>query len=175
MWSLRQATIAETGCAIKLEIAEHSISMTYGRFKPRPHAEFIKRDLSVSAATGQSGAMKHLWLMVALIALLAAPARADFPDAVAAYDAGDYSTAFEESLPLAQQGDIDAQYLVGFLYSRGDGVARDPVQAHLWFSLAAAQGDSFAADALAALEREMTAAQVAEARPLAADWEPAAK
>jgi TPR repeat protein len=149
--------------------------MIYEQVNPGTHAEFIKRDLSVSAATGHSDAMKHLWLMVVLIALLAAPARADFPDAVAAYDAGDYATTFEESLPLAQQGHGDAQYMVGFLYSRGDGVARDPVQAHLWFSLAAAQGDSFAADALAALEREMTAAQVAKARTLAAAWESAAE
>ncbi len=116
---------------------------------------------------------KYFWLMVVLVALLSPPARADFPDAVAAYDAGDYATAFEESLPLAEQGDIDAQYLVGFFYARGDGVARDPFQAHLWFSLAASQGDSFAADALAELERGMTAAQQAEARALADNWKPA--
>ncbi len=149
--------------------------MTYEQVNPGPHAEFIKRDLSVSAATGHSGAMKPLWLMVTLIALHAAPARADFPAAVAAYDAGDYSAAFEESLPLAQQGHGDAQYMVGFLYARGDGTPRDPVQAHLWFSLADPQGDSFAADALAELERGMTAAQISKVRALAAVWESTAE
>lgn len=118
--------------------------------------------------------MKRLWLLTLLVALYAPRALADFPDAVAAYDAGDYAAAFEKSLTMAEQGDIDAQYMVGFLYSRGQGVARDVVRAHLWFDLAAAQGDSFAAEALAALEVGMTAAQLAEARALAAAWKPAA-
>jgi TPR repeat protein len=117
--------------------------------------------------------MNRFWLLALLVALHASPLRADFPDAVAAYDAGDYATAFEESLAVAEQGNVDAQYMVGFLYERGQGVARDVVRAHLWFSLAAAQGDSFAADDLANLERIMTAAQRAEAKALADTWKPA--
>ena len=117
--------------------------------------------------------MKYLWLLVLWIALYPQPAQADFLAAVAAYDAGDYAAAFEESLPLAEQGHGDAQYMVGFLYTQGQGVARDFVQAHMWFNLATAQGDSFTADALADLERILTAAQRADARALAAAWKPA--
>ena len=40
--------------------------------------------------------------------LLAAPAWADFDDGSAAYEHGDYETALEEWLPLAERGDAAA-------------------------------------------------------------------
>ena len=107
-----------------------------------------------------------------LFGFAAAPAAADFPAAVAAYDGGDYAAAFAESVAEAGRGDADAQYLAGFLYLRGEGVRRDPVRAYMWFTLAARQGDAIAADALAGLAREMTADQIAEAEALARDWLP---
>ena len=118
--------------------------------------------------------MRPVVLITAIVvaAFAAAPARGDFPAAVAAYDGGDYATAFEEAMAVAAQGDEDAQYMVGFLYSRGEGVALDRVRAYLWFSLAADQGDRFAMDALAGLARRMTAARIAEAEALARDWRP---
>ncbi len=119
--------------------------------------------------------MKHLVLVLAAIVLTAfaaAPARADFPAAVAAYDGGDYVTAFAEAMAEAARGDGDAQYLVGFLYSRGEGVALDLVRAYLWFSLAADRGDAFAMNGLAGLARRMTAAEIGEAEALARDWRP---
>ena len=109
---------------------------------------------------------------IAVAGFAAAPARGDFPAAIAAYDGGDYATAFAESVAVAARGDRDAQYLVGLLYSRGEGVALDRVRAYLWFSLAADQGDRFAMDALAGLARRMTAARIAEAEALARDWRP---
>ena len=118
--------------------------------------------------------MKHVVHVAAIIlaGLTAAPARADYPAAIAAYDGGDYVAAFSESMADAARGDGDAQYLVGFLYFRGEGVAVDLVRAYLWFSLAADQGDRFAMDELAGLARRMTAAQISEAEALARDWEP---
>ena len=118
--------------------------------------------------------MKHVVLVAAIAAaaFVAAPARGDFPAAIAAYDGGEYATAFEEAMAVAAQGDKDAQYMVGFLYSRGEGVALDRVRAYLWFSLAADQGDRFAMDALAGLARRMTTARIAEAEALARDWRP---
>ena len=114
--------------------------------------------------------MKRLVAALVLTAFAAAPARGDFPAAIAAYDGGDYVTAFAESMAVAARGDRDAQYLVGLLYSRGEGVALDRVRAYLWFSLAADQGDAFAMDALAGLARRMTAARITQAEALAAAW-----
>lgn len=111
--------------------------------------------------------------MAVLALLLAAPpARADFPDAVQAYDGGDYATAFAESLAAARLGDPDAQYMVGFLSMRGQGTRRDPGRAYGWFTLAARQGDSFAAEALESLAGRMSAAEISEAEAWARDWTP---
>lgn len=118
--------------------------------------------------------MKHLALVAVIVvtAFAVPPARGDFPAAIAAYDGGDYATAFAEAMADAARGDGDAQYLVGFLYSRGEGVAVDLVRAYLWFSLSAERGDRFAMDELAGLARRMTAARIIEAETLARDWRP---
>ncbi len=115
--------------------------------------------------------MKPYVLMGALALLLVAnPAQADFADAVQAYDGGDYATAFAESLAAAQQGDADAQYLAGFLYMRGQGVRRDLLRAYQWFTLAARQGDSFAADELEGITPRLSAAEISRAVDWADDW-----
>ncbi len=117
--------------------------------------------------------MKRIVLAAALAVAFAAPASAGFPAAVEAYDQGDYATAFAESKPVAEGGDADAQYLLGFLYARGEGVRRDIVRAYLWFTLAARQGDEIAAGAAAKLARRMRPDQVAEAKALVRAWTPA--
>ena len=47
--------------------------------------------------------------------------------------------------PLAEQGDAKAQARIGFMYSNGQGVPQDYVVAHLWSSLAVAQGKKIVA------------------------------
>ena len=55
--------------------------------------------------------------MVLSAGLLAAtPARADFFDGLAAYDAGDYYAAYLEWLPLAKAGDGEARSAIADLY-----------------------------------------------------------
>lgn len=115
-----------------------------------------------------------LGVLAGVLAMLPAErqARAGFAEAVAAYDGGDYVGAFEESLGAARQGDADAQYLVGFLYMRGEGTRRDLLRAYQWFTLAARQGDAFAADALESLSARLSAAQISAAEAWARDWTP---
>ena len=63
------------------------------------------------------GALRRA-LVPALAAFLLAvtPARAGFPDGLAAYDAGDYYAAYLAWLPLAKAGDGDAQSAIADLY-----------------------------------------------------------
>jgi uncharacterized protein len=61
-------------------------------------------------------------------------------DGIAAYERGDYATALRLFRPLAQQGDGNAQYILGFSYDRGRGVTQDSREAVKWFRLAAEQG-----------------------------------
>ncbi len=63
---------------------------------------------------------------------------ADFQAGLQAYRRGDYATALEEWLSLAEQGNATAQYRLGFMYADGEGVAQDYVLSHMWFNLAAA-------------------------------------
>src|ERR1700736_6355068 len=62
-------------------------------------------------------------------------------DGMSAYNRGDYVPAIRLFRPLAEQGNAKAQHLIGVMYHRGEGVARNSVRALAWFSLAAANGD----------------------------------
>jgi len=84
-------------------------------------------------------------LLVALPLTFAASARAgQFEDATAAYERGDYATAFEKILPLAEAGDARAQFNLCVLYHEGRGVPQDDAEAAKWYRLAANQGNALA-------------------------------
>lgn len=63
-------------------------------------------------------------------------------------DAGQQEQALRLIMRAANAGDSTAQRWLGFRYLNGRGVAKDKNQAKYWFSKAAAQGDSGAAQAL---------------------------
>lgn len=63
-------------------------------------------------------------------------AQAAFDDGKVAYARGDYGAAFREWLRVAAAGDARAQHVVGLMYSIGEGVRQDDVQAYMWIALA---------------------------------------
>ena len=67
-------------------------------------------------------------------------ASAGYTEGLAAYDRGDYSTAYSEWLEPAKQGLAQAQYRIGSLYESGLGVTRDFTEASKWYRRAARQG-----------------------------------
>lgn len=75
--------------------------------------------------------------------LLALPlgAAADFESGVAAAQAGDYGTALREWQPLAEKGNVEAQFNLGLLYEYGLGVPQDGAAAARWYRRAAEQND----------------------------------
>jgi len=77
--------------------------------------------------------------------------QADYESAYAAYEAGDYETAFKELLPLAEAGDAKAQYRLGWMYTEGLGVQQDYAEAFMWYRKAAEQGDAEAQYVLAGM------------------------
>jgi TPR repeat protein len=86
--------------------------------------------------------------------------------------ADDLSTAIRQLKEHAAQGDAEAQVNLGLLYSNGQGVPQDYVEAHKWFNLAAANADLPVIRDLAATKRnslatQMTPVQIAEAQKLA--------
>src|SRR5262252_1561053 len=82
--------------------------------------------------------------IVLLLWLSAVPGWAGFEEGLQAYKNGDYATAAREWLPLAQQGDARAQFLLGALCAQGHGVPQDYGAAAQWFRRAAEQGHAAA-------------------------------
>lgn len=56
------------------------------------------------------------------------------------YLKGDYKAAYEEWLPLAELGDVEAQYNLGVMFDEGAGVEQDFAAAAAWYRKAAEQG-----------------------------------
>ena len=65
-----------------------------------------------------------------------------FQQGLEATKRGDYQTAFKLWLPLAEQGDAQAQFNLGLMYDKGQGVKQDDVEAVKWYRQAAEQGDA---------------------------------
>lgn len=58
--------------------------------------------------------------------------------------AGNFEAALKEWRPLAERGNIEAQFNLGIMYEKGDGVEPDLSEALRWYRLAADQGDALA-------------------------------
>ena len=65
-------------------------------------------------------------------------------DATRVYDAGDYEKAAKLYRPLANEGNAEAQYILGMMYRAGRGVPRDNQEAKKWYQQAAEQGHPLA-------------------------------
>jgi uncharacterized protein len=90
---------------------------------PRTHRATLAASLMLASATG---------------ATVAGP----YEDATAAYQRGDYATAYKLTLPLAEKGNATMQTNVGAMYAEGKGVPQDYAEALKWFRKAADQGDA---------------------------------
>src|SRR5208283_996665 len=84
-------------------------------------------------------------------------------DGVAAFDKGDYKTAYHFFLVEAEKGNARAQHYLGTMYHNGAGVLQDYNEAVKWWRLPADQGDATAKCNLA----EMYAAGVGIKQDLA--------
>ena len=76
----------------------------------------------------------------ALAVALAVPASAGVEEGLAAYDRGEYATAYSELAPAAASGDAAAQYTIARMYFAGTGVSRDIAEGLKWLRKAASAG-----------------------------------
>ncbi len=115
--------------------------------------------------------MKRVIPVFLMLILMSAPVYADdYQDGENAYRRGDYRTAFEKFMPLAEQGDAQSQWLVAGLYARGMGVVRDYVQALKWSVIAGANGVEIGSIGRDILQKQMTPDQINEAYRAAGKW-----
>ncbi|MGI9401401.1 MAG: tetratricopeptide repeat protein [Rhizobiaceae bacterium] len=110
-------------------------------------------------------AMKLVTLAIVMVLFAAQFAAAgDYEDGIEAYDAADYSTAFAYFKKAADEGNSDAQALVGYMYANGQGVPIDLVSAYVWYELSAKRGNQNAAYNLKAIGSKLTPDQITVAR-----------
>jgi len=83
-----------------------------------------------------------------------------------------YGQAVEWSRKAAEQGGWLAQFNLGLAYYKGQGVDKDLVQSLKWLSILAKSGDKTVVKKLDEIESQMTAAQINQARALAAARKP---
>ena len=76
-----------------------------------------------------------------------------------------YTDEFKQEA-LADQGYASAQYSLGNMYKNGQGVTQDITRAHMWWNVAASQGDKAAAYNRDIVAKEMTSSQIEEAQKL---------
>ena len=95
----------------------------------------------------ETGNMRQLWRAAIVVAILAAgsimPAAAadPFDDAFNLYMADDYAKAIRQMDALGREGGIRAQYMMGRMFSEGEGVRQDDDAAAKWYQVAADRGD----------------------------------
>ena len=91
-----------------------------------------------------------------LLMLSLAAAAGPLDDARAAIKSGDYATAVRVTRSLAEQGDAEAQTLLGGIYSYGVGVPQNFAEALKWYRLAADQSFAEAQFSLGAVYSSVT-------------------
>ena len=67
----------------------------------------------------------------------------------------------------AEQGDAGAQYNLGLMYAKGQGVLQDNVYAHMWWNIAGSTRVAIAIKNRDIVAKKMTASDISEAQKLA--------
>ena len=116
--------------------------------------------------------MKKLLLILVLAVMGGNVATAgDFDAAAKAYQKRDYVTAITLFFSLADKGHATAQFNLALMYEGGKWVKQDYILAHMWYNLAAKNGDKFGTLSRDIVANQMTPAQISEAQKLAKECE----
>ena len=97
-------------------------------------------------------------------------------DGRAAYKRQDYKIALKLLQPLADQGNLESQMTLGWIYLRGEGVKQDNAEALFWYLLAEYKIPPTYGMAWAVFHgdaaRPLTDAQIKSVKDRVAEWKP---
>lgn len=100
--------------------------------------------------------MKKLMLLLLSITLLSSCSSARMSQSVQRgkynFEAGYYRKAFQQLLPPATDGNMEAEYAVGYMYYYGYGVSQDTETGSFWIKKSADQGYEPAVKALRSMK-----------------------
>ena len=99
-------------------------------------------------------------------------AGAEYEAGQRAWDAGQRDEAIAEWRAGADAGEAKSMLALGRLYLQGLGVPQNYIRAHMWFNLAASQGEAAAMTERDALAAKLAPEALAEAQNLALAWQP---
>ena len=89
--------------------------------------------------------MKKLFVALMFVLIGTQVTAQDYYKGLGAYESQDFEVALKELKPLAEQGNVKAQELVGLMYYLGKGnIPKDSTEAYKWFLLAGKQGNILA-------------------------------
>ena len=77
----------------------------------------------------------------------------DYYEGITYFKTKKYRDAFIRLKPVAEKGQPDAQYAVGYMYYYGEGVVEDRTRAWYWITRAARAGQPDAVEAAAMLSQ----------------------
>ena len=80
-----------------------------------------------------------------------------------------WAETFEEIKEMAEQGDANAQSILGKMYAHGQGVLQDYARAHMWYNIAGANGHEEGPEERDNVAEKMTSDQIAEAQRMASE------
>ena len=101
---------------------------------------------SISVCTDERQYLMRYFQIIALVACILLPASAlagddaDYETGLNAYKQGHYKTAKDIWQAVAGKGHAGAQFYLGVIYDKGEGVPQDSAEAAEWFQKAAKQG-----------------------------------
>jgi TPR repeat protein len=93
-----------------------------------------------------------------------------FYNGVTAYRAFEFEEAAEWFLKAAEQGDAEAQFLLGRMHYDGNSLSVDNVTAYMWFDIAAGNGLRVGVRYRDGIAKRMTDDEVATAKQRADQW-----
>lgn len=99
--------------------------------------------------------MKNILVALALAFASSAAQAETFDDGVVAFIKGDGEAAYRIWKPLADKGDVEAQYHLGYMFQTGTGVNTDKAKALYWYDKAASNGHGKALVLSKVLQREL--------------------
>ena len=99
----------------------------------------------------------------------------DFQDGVDAYQKKDHKEAVKWYRLAAEQWIAQAQFNLGVMYDKGQGVPQDKLFAHMWWDLAGSKGNKNAIKNRNIIVKKMSPSQIEKAQEMARNWKPTTK
>jgi len=97
-----------------------------------------------------------LAILLSVTANIAFAGTKSFDDGAIAFIKGDTAAAYSIWKPLADNGNAEAEYHLGYMYQTGTGVPESKQKALYWYELAAKHGHGKSVVLAQVLKREMT-------------------